>query len=340
MAKHKAASEVTLVAPEEKNALALWVDRYWKLGAAVALVVTGMILYSTYTGASKRVEANERWELLGSAIEIDPLTGSVTGDLREVEKGVESLRGTVSEGWGQIARVHAALDEREYGTARSAIEELRRSNLPMLTERTFRVGSAGGEMTLVDHLEQLVARTERWEQEHGHLFSNPAPAEDAPEVTLSTTAGDITVVLYPERAPELVENFLKLCREDFYAGTKFHQVQSDSLIQGGDPNTKEGGIETWGQGGPGYTLERQENGLHHFRGSLAMANEPEGPQLSGSQFLITARDLLGRQGQSVVFGTVTGGLEAVEEIAGGEIEDPASGRPLDPVTLLSTEVNE
>ena len=73
-------------------------------------------------------------------------------------------------------------------------------------------------------------------------------------VIFETNHGDIELELYPEVAPRLVENFIKLSGEGFYNGTYFHRVIPNFMIQGGDPNTKDGNRANDGQGGPDYRL--------------------------------------------------------------------------------------
>jgi|SRR5690554_2199735 peptidyl-prolyl cis-trans isomerase B (cyclophilin B) len=73
-------------------------------------------------------------------------------------------------------------------------------------------------------------------------------------IVLETNHGDIEIELYPRVAPRLVENFIDLSEDGFFNGTYFHRVIPDFMIQGGDPNTKDGNRATDGQGGPDYRL--------------------------------------------------------------------------------------
>jgi cyclophilin family peptidyl-prolyl cis-trans isomerase len=117
--------------------------------------------------------------------------------------------------------------------------------------------------------------------------------ESAPksaDVKIETDLGNIYIDLY-DQTPKHKENFLKLAGEGFYDGTTFHRVIKEFMIQGGDPNTKEGGTGMAGEGGPGWTLQREiVPGLFHKRGALAAARMPDGmnPQWesAGSQFYI------------------------------------------------------
>ncbi len=92
---------------------------------------------------------------------------------------------------------------------------------------------------------------------------------DGPYAILHTTAGDVTILLYPEQAPKAVENFITLAREGYYDGTRFHYVKKNELNQTGlpgDPEETERSI--WGD-----PFESEfDNGLYNFRGAVGMAN--------------------------------------------------------------------
>jgi peptidyl-prolyl cis-trans isomerase B (cyclophilin B) len=129
--------------------------------------------------------------------------------------------------------------------------------------------------------------------------------------TFKTSRGTIVVDLFPDAAPNTVNNFVFLAREGFYNGTKFHRVIPDFMIQGGDP-------EGTGRGGPGYKFkdEFSAKSRKHQVGSLSMANA--GPNTNGSQFFIThiATDWL--DGKHTVFGQVKSGQDVVNATAQGD----------------------
>src|SRR6185295_1863991 len=130
--------------------------------------------------------------------------------------------------------------------------------------------------------------------------------------TFNTSRGTIVCDLFPQDAPNTVNNFVFLARDKFYDGTKFHRVIADFMIQGGDP-------EGTGRGGPGYKFadELKNNPRKHKVGSLSMANA--GPNTNGSQFFIThiATDWL--DGKHTVFGQVKSGQEVVDQVKGGDV---------------------
>jgi cyclophilin family peptidyl-prolyl cis-trans isomerase len=117
--------------------------------------------------------------------------------------------------------------------------------------------------------------------------SAPANAD----VKISTDYGDVYVDLYDD-TPKHKDNFLKLAREGFFDGSTFHRVIQEFMVQGGDPNTKDGSGPA-GQGGPGYTLPREIVPAHYHKvGALCAARMPDGAnpnwESSGSQFYLVS----------------------------------------------------
>lgn len=137
-----------------------------------------------------------------------------------------------------------------------------------------------------------------------------------PVVTITMENGDtIKVELYPDTAPNTVNNFISLVKKGFYNGTIFHRVIPGFMIQGGDP-------EGTGMGGPDYSIKGEfsqngfDNKLSHSRGVISMARAMN-PNSAGSQFFIMHADGDFLDGQYAAFGAVTEGLEAVDKIAAG-----------------------
>jgi peptidyl-prolyl cis-trans isomerase B (cyclophilin B) len=129
---------------------------------------------------------------------------------------------------------------------------------------------------------------------------------------IETSRGSIELELYPQHAPNTVNNFVFLAREGFYNNVSFHRVISDFVIQGGDPTGT-------GRGGPGYTFpdEVKGNPLKHETGMISMANS--GPNTNGSQFFITHSPQPHLNGRHTVFGKVVSGQEVVNAIQQGDI---------------------
>ncbi|HSA62946.1 MAG TPA: peptidylprolyl isomerase [Nitrospiraceae bacterium] len=145
----------------------------------------------------------------------------------------------------------------------------------------------------------------------------PVSKAEAPKgsrAVIKTKFGDIEVKFYPDIAPKHVENFTKLAKEGFYNGTIFHRVIPGFMIQGGDPNTKDSlKKDTYGQGGPGYTIKAEFSDIPHKRGILSMARASE-PDTAGSQFFIVVEDSRFLDRKYTVFGEVTKGIGVADKI--------------------------
>lgn len=120
--------------------------------------------------------------------------------------------------------------------------------------------------------------------------------------------------LYPEKAPNTVNNFVSLVKKGFYNGIIFHRVIAGFMIQGGDPEGR-------GIGGPGYHIKGEfasngftANDIKHVRGVLSMARAGH-PDSAGSQFFVMHEDADYLDGQYAGFGAVIEGMETVDEIA-------------------------
>jgi len=134
------------------------------------------------------------------------------------------------------------------------------------------------------------------------------------EVLLKTNFGMIELSLYRDKAPNTVDNFLKLTKSGFYDGTRFHRVIKGFMIQGGDPLSKDiANKSRWGQGGPEYKFNDELSGQEKYpQGTLAMANS--GPDTNGSQFFITFGPASFLDGGYTIFGQVTEGMDVVNAI--------------------------
>ena len=136
-----------------------------------------------------------------------------------------------------------------------------------------------------------------------------------PIVTFEMENGKIMKAeLYPDKAPNTVNNFISLVASGFYDGLIFHRVISGFMIQGGDP----AGI---GTGGPGYNIKGEfamngfkQNDLKHERGVLSMARAWH-PNSAGSQFFIMHKNSSHLDGQYAAFGKIIEGIDVVDEIA-------------------------
>lgn len=194
-------------------------------------------------------------------------------------------------------------------------------------------------------------------------LSNQVDANEA-LVAIKTTAGTITIKLFPEQAPLTVENFLTHAREGYYNGTIFHRVINGFMIQGGDPlGNGTGGESIWSgkdktiDSGNGFRNEISAF-LYNIRGSLSMANA--GADTNGSQFFINqnSTDVSGElssgkypgkiieayknggnptlDGRHTVFGQVIEGMDIVDTIASTETDE--ADKPLQTIQIENIDI--
>lgn len=162
-----------------------------------------------------------------------------------------------------------------------------------------------------------------------------------PIVTMKLNTGkEIKIELYPEIAPNTVNNFISLVNKGFYNGLIFHRIISGFMIQGGDPDGT-------GMGGPDYKIKGEfafngfKNDLKHTRGVISMARS-QMPNSAGSQFFIMHADAPHLDGQYAAFGKVIDGLDAVDEVANTKTDfrdRPIVAQVMETVTVDTFGVN-
>jgi peptidyl-prolyl cis-trans isomerase B (cyclophilin B) len=156
-----------------------------------------------------------------------------------------------------------------------------------------------------------------------------------PIVTFEMENGDIIKAeLYPDKAPNSVNNFISLIQKGFYDGLVFHRVIQNFMIQGGCPLGN-------GTGDPGYSIRGEfahngfDNDLKHTAGVLSMARAMH-PDSAGSQFFIMHKDAPHLDGEYAAFGKVTEGMDVVDKIA--ETATDWNDKPLEPQKLKKVTV--
>ena len=157
-----------------------------------------------------------------------------------------------------------------------------------------------------------------------------------PVVTIIMENGDVMKAeLYPEVAPNTVNNFISLVKKGYYDGLIFHRVIRGFMIQGGCP-------QGTGMGGPGYSIKGEfsqngfKNDLKHTEGVLSMARSMM-PNSAGSQFFIMHKDAPHLDGAYAAFGKVTEGMNVVDKIANERTD--YSDRPLKEQKIKSMTVD-
>ena len=161
-------------------------------------------------------------------------------------------------------------------------------------------------------------------------YSSPPPTTVDPSktytATLDTSAGAMTLELFPAEAPLTVNNFVFLARDGFYQDGQFHRVIKDFMIQGGCPQGD-------GTGGPGYQFQDEPVARRYVKGTLAMANA--GPNTNGCQFFIVHGADVGLPPNYTIFGKLTGGEEVLDALANAAVRRNRSGEASTPTERLA-----
>ncbi|HZK12576.1 MAG TPA: peptidylprolyl isomerase [Atribacterota bacterium] len=157
-----------------------------------------------------------------------------------------------------------------------------------------------------------------------------------PVATIKMENGkSITIELYPEIAPNTVNNFISLIKKKFYDGLSFHRVIPDFMIQGGCPNGT-------GTGGPGYGIKGEflsngiKNDLKHKKGVISMARSSE-PNSAGSQFFIMHEYAQHLDGNYAAFGKVIEGMDEVDRIV--NVKKDRNDKPINPEIIKDITVD-
>jgi peptidyl-prolyl cis-trans isomerase B (cyclophilin B) len=145
-------------------------------------------------------------------------------------------------------------------------------------------------------------------------------------VRLITNFGDMVVGFLPDKAPRHVRNFVRLSKDGFYDGTRFHRVIRGFMIQGGDPYTKKGSDGQVGTGDSGTRIDAEFNDVKHERGILSMARSAD-PNSASCQFFVMHGSQPRLDGQYSVFGKLESGFETLDAIADVPVLPTPRGEP-------------
>lgn len=321
--RHKAPTEVIIV-QEEKSGFAQWVEANWKMGAVVAVAASGLIIGLQLKGDKELAAEIGQWDQLAALVS--------SGDGTSVADGADALPNPLKD----IALLNAASMHAGASDFEAALADLARigSDTPLLTQLQLPAGPDGSTRSVVDTARSLIEASREQAAALEQRMTNPAPPADAPKVVLDTSEGPVVITLYTDRAPLHAANFLARVDDEYYANTKFHRVLPDRIVQGGDPNTRDGTPDTWGMGGPDEKVESEgDNGLIHVPFSVAMARSGNDPRSSGSQFYITVDREHQWDEDYTVFGVVEdeSSRETVSKLCAVEV---TGDRPNDPPQLL------
>lgn len=157
-------------------------------------------------------------------------------------------------------------------------------------------------------------------------------------VLMETNRGDMLLGFWPDVAPNHVRNFLDLSASGFYDGTLFHRVGTNFMIQGGDPNTRDGHPSTWGSGGGPRRVKLEKSDRKHVKGVLSAARTMD-PNSHSSQFFVMHGTNPGLDNAYSAFGKLISGFDTLDLIAtceAGVRSQDTTYRPKNPQRIEKT----
>jgi len=167
-----------------------------------------------------------------------------------------------------------------------------------------------------------------------------------PVAVFTTSQGVFELELFADQMPITTGNFIKLVEEGYYDGIKFHRIIDGFMIQGGDPNTKTDNRASYGQGGPGYTIQDEfveGELLTNVRGTISMANTGQ-PNSGGSQFFLNTVDNTNLDfnkpplsSKHPVFGRIVAGMDVIDVIS--SVATGPGDVPLEDVVIESLTIH-
>lgn len=330
MAKHKAATEITIV-QEERSAFADFVDQYKWHGMGLLVAVSAGILWMQQR-ASAEVEAQRGdWAALyeaGQEEDAAAALGDVATSVAQPRVGA----------WAKVQQAFALANDGQYSEAEQALAQAGDAE-PLLASLQLPLGEDGQGITLRDLAMDRLKKESAWAAENPYVFENPDLPDGAPTVDLVTSLGTITIGLYMKEAPLHCKNFIEAAETGAFTGTKFHRITTGGFIQGGDPNSRNDDPDSWGLGGDREQVKKEDSGLIHAAGVLAAAKKGGQVDSSGNQFYITASPQHQFDSGYVVYGKVVSGLEVVEEISNGEMRTDKQETPVELIEITSVKVN-
>lgn len=338
MAKHKAATEITII-QEERSAFAELVDRYKWHGLGVLLVL-GAVIFWRASSSTKAVEADRAaWV---------PLHESLSKQGASIEDTIAALGKTAGSGdpvvksVANIIQAGLLAEEDDFNGAAEALTFATENAPALLKTLEVPAGPDGENMSILASLSAAVEREAEWKNEfHEKVYTNVLP-EKAPRYKIETSAGDIIVGLHSDEASGHAKNFTLQANEGAFNGTLLHGPAIDMSgnpipgIRGGDPNTRDNeDVTTWGQGGIESGLSGEGEGLTHEKGALAAIVVQGQRTSSKTQFMILTEPYHENDRRYTVFGKVVEGLDVVERLAEAPLREGEGSIYEEPASIIS-----
>jgi len=332
---HKSATSVTIAPLQEKSEFEAFVLKYWKHGAAVAVVVGAAVVVAHQRSQAEKESRAKSWDAVMARTTADPMSQEPQADSETWASLASELKGEDSGPWVRLMQAKQLVADRKFDEAKAALDQLQ-SEYPKhpLLQVPWQWSDESQSASLLQTIEARIDALGQWEAQHPELFGNPPAPADAPRVVMQTSKGSFTVALYPAKAPLHVAKFLELVESNYFDGGAVYGLSAGRSFSLGDPNSKTEDAATWGEGGGELVLPFEKSGLHHFSGAFCAEEGPTEKESLGGRFSVYVTDSFMDDDSEVVFGVVESGLEIAREIAGAETDPAAPTRTKEPIRIL------
>ncbi|POY75263.1 putative Peptidylprolyl isomerase [Rhodotorula taiwanensis] len=290
-----------------------------------------------------------KFDYVRRALKVDEDQGALSGInveasgigrvLKTLEKGKQDKAEVRMRAYDRAAQAKsdaaAAAANKVPSTNASAVASTSSSTAVPYNQAPISTNRAAAAFTSTSAAVTTKSENAKWDEEY-LMYEEVKDRNEKGYARMVTNYGALNFELFANVAPKACYNFLSLARDGYYSNIKFHRLIPGFMLQGGDPTgTGRGGESRWGK--PFDDEFQARNAYKHDqRGMLSMANS--GPNTNGSQFFVTFRERCDHlNGKHTVFGRLVGGQDVLDKIERVPI-DPATDRPLKPVTLIDVEV--
>jgi cyclophilin family peptidyl-prolyl cis-trans isomerase len=323
---HKSATSVTLAPLAEKSPFEQLVERLWKPALAVAVLLSGWLVYRHTQQTKALARLDDEWTQLTAQAPLEGIPRVPTAAPAAFEALAQQLQASPAGPWARVLEAQANVKQRNYTAALASLEALKSQYPNHDLAKDAWPFKSGTEATFVEAWTQSIQQRASWESQHSNLFANPSASEGSPRVKISTERGDVVIVLYRDRAPMQVANFLDRLDKGLWKEAKFYRIDPQTGVDAGDPAAT---------ADPSAV---EESGLYHFEGAVSAGPGTAPGQTSSHTFSILTTDHHELDGQRVVFGQVETGLDVVRQIAAADQKPEAPGEPAQPVSISAVEL--
>jgi cyclophilin family peptidyl-prolyl cis-trans isomerase len=335
---HKAPTAVSLAPLAEKSPFERFVGRYWPVIAGVVVLVVGGVIVRERLAQKRSDERNTSWDRLSASTTNDGFPRVPVAKVEVLERVADERPDAPAAPWALLMAARQGIDDADAAGADRALRRLE-SGFPQhsVVVDTWPIGPDGSAASLAAYLSDAAKLESEWRSANAALFANPALPADARSAEFRTAVGGFSVGLYSDRFPDVTSDFMAKCSEGGFNGTNIYVASPGQYCEFGDPSTRSADRAGWGIEGNRHSIAATDSGLRHFAGVVSIRKAAEPGTFETDRYrvsLIAAHEL---DGDYLVIGAVTQGLDVLKTIAARESDPARPGELKEPVSVEACE---